>query len=114
VKQSTAVDILNHLMITIQKLRSNERESIEHFRGTQRVKDAVLESLQPWIYGDRCLLPGLEKTLSPGHYLTPQEFYNFMFIVDRFVPEIGIMTAVRQEEDFPAPDVNWIRGWEQE
>lgn len=111
-KQNEAVKILERLLVTVQKLRSNEREAIDRYPGAEETKLRVLTDLQPWIWGDKCLLPPLEIALAPDHDLTPGELYNFMFVVNNWAPELNVLNALHGEPAFPQPSIQWLRGWD--
>lgn len=112
-KHSEAVETLRQLMFVVQKTRSNQSEFM------QKRDDGVeiLEELQPWIHGKKSILPGLEKVMNrvdDGGMIEPQEFYNFMYIVDRFAPQLNMIAAILKQSEFPIPDAQWMRGWSPE
>lgn len=112
-KHSEAVETLRRLMFVVQKTRSNQNEFMHGYDyGVE-----MLEELQPWVHGKKSILPGLEKVINRvdgGGMIDPQEFYNFMFIVDRFAPQLNMIASILSQSVFPIPDVKWLRGWNPE
>lgn len=71
-------------------------------------KDAeFLERYYPWGFGDKCPLEALQKVIDRGS-VTANEFYNFMTIVDKIMPELQVIALIEQGHDFPKPDIGWF------
>lgn len=102
--QTEAMKHLQAMMITIQRYRSIIKENISEIEG---FNDELLASLYPWLFGPKCPLIALQATLDKGS-VNGSEFYNYMFIIHKFVPELKIIRLIETQERFPEPDTNWI------
>lgn len=114
-KQETAIRHLRLFMKGIQRFRSITRENM----GTGKVVDNILNDLYPWVFGEKCPLLALTKTLdrvNEGNKLTPSDYYNYMTILHKFMPEILLAMALYSEaEDYPKDPPNiqiLVEGWE--
>lgn len=84
-KKSVAANHLRVYMIGLQKYRSNTAEAIPDLTDEMKAKN------WPWVFGDRCPIPSLQKILD--HYdktdeLAPMDYYNIRTIMYRFTPEV--------------------------
>ena len=115
-KHSEAEAHIRGLMLGVQRMRSIVREELG-VESDDTIND-TLENLNPWVFGAKSILPALVKVLDridDGKQMTPQEFYNFVFIATDLEPELAIVTSVVADKDFPLlTDMNWLRGWEAE
>ena len=102
--QTEAMKHLQALMHALQRYRSIIKENMTGISG---INDEMLATLYPWIFGTKCPLIALQKVLDRGS-VNGSEFYNFMYIVHRFIPEIKIVRLIETQEKFPEPDTNWI------
>ncbi len=111
----------------------NESEALEHLRifaytlqkyrgGTAEFAPELSEELKaeswPWVFGDKCPLEQLFAVLDRGK-VAPSEYYNFMIILERFMPEIKIATALHSSqnpipEGPPSPLNIALMGWDDE
>ena len=83
------MQIIDRLIVTVQKARSNEREYLER-SGHGAVADTILEDSMPWLHGKKSILKGLIGVQERGS-VTGQEFYNFMVIANQFEPSIAAL-----------------------
>lgn len=102
--QETALNCLRDMLWAIQKYRSNTKESFGHM---EDYSDEVMADMWPWIFGTKCPLNALSAVLDRG-YVTGQEFYNFMFILDRFIPEVQLLGEITRGINFPKPTLDLI------
>jgi len=113
-KKSVAVQHLKTFMVTLQKHHSNVQDPI---RGPG-LSIEFLAEIYPWVFGEKCPLPQLQNVLdrydSTGE-LSPQDYYNLMTILDKFMYEIKAAAALlggNLPEDGPRVDV--LMGWDEE
>jgi hypothetical protein len=85
--QQYALERVNEFIFCIQKFRSNTSETVT------KAEMALLPTMFPWTFGDKCPLEVLTK-VSNRESITPQEYYNFMFILHEFMPEILVVANV--------------------
>ena len=109
-KQEDAVRDLRMFMAGLQKTRSVLRETLSTDLST-------LEGAFPWLFGDKCPLEPLSKVLDAvesGGTLEPQAYYNLMFILFHFMPEIhGGLLLMYPDFRQEAPSFRIIaEGWE--
>jgi hypothetical protein len=103
--QSEAREILQKAMRAFQRYRSTSMEL--------GVGEAFFaKSMWPWVYGDKCPLPAIVKMLD-REKIVPQEFYNIMFILYKFTPEVKMQGEIEQvlndvRFEFPTPDIRWL------
>lgn len=109
-KQIQAVEHLREMLWAVQRARSMITETFGD------LGEDFLITLHPWLFGPKCVLPSLVTTVGEvetGGELTPQRFYNLMWITDK---ELAINTALfaTNRKPLPEPDINWIvEGWEE-
>lgn len=103
--QETALQYLRHMMFALQKYRSNTKEAYGHL---PEYSDEIMGQMWPWIFGNKCPLNQLSKALD-RNYVTGQEFYNFMFILERFMPEVKLLGEVVRKIEFPMPTLSLIK-----
>jgi hypothetical protein len=79
----------------------------------------LLPDMFPWIFGPKNPLLALTKTLDrvgEGNDLSPSDYYNYMTILHKFMPEILLaMTMYTDAQDYPKdpPSVQvLVEGWE--
>lgn len=89
-KQEEAILQLRVFMLALQKYRSNAMEmAMEPIEATPE----QAANMFPWIFGKKCPLEALSKTLDAVEQtgaLEPMVYYNYMVILDRFLPEIRL------------------------
>ena len=110
-----AETIIRNALWCVQKVRSISEEQAENDPTMYRVQ----RFLEPKIHDDRWMLNPLLKMverMDGGGAITPQEFYNMMFIIDRWAESVQVsyILATENINGFPIPDIQWRRGWEQE
>ena len=132
-KEKDAIRHLREFMLALQRYRSIVMEMVgpdtaltgtgllgETVKGLSLSEETAAE-LWPWVFGDKCPLPTLVKILDnvdDGGTLSPHDYFNQMFILDRFTPEIKAATNMRliQAHIPPIPegpaDVDILGGWE--
>jgi hypothetical protein len=98
--QKEAMEALEHLRHNIQRYRSITKET---FVGENGLTEESLAETWPWVFGSKCPLVQIQKCLDRGS-VTGMEFYNFMTILDRFMPEV----AVAGDFVFPKPTPDLI------
>lgn len=104
--QAEAREILEKTMRAYQRYRSTSMDL--------GVGEAFFaKSMWPWVFGDKCPLPAIAKMLG-REKIVPQEFYNIMFILEKFTPEVKMQGEIEQalndvKFEFPTPDIAWLR-----
>lgn len=125
-READAIEHLEHLMITIQKYRSNAFETDAydssqrevrrlHGERAEKTEEEFYGFLEPWLFGDKNVLPTLVKVLDQvreGMPLKVMDFYNFMVIADRCGPGLEIQRGFMQYPEWPEPSLDIIREWE--
>lgn len=100
--QDEALALVLRVQTAVQKTRSNLIEAM----GDDEAAMKVNEALQPWLFGDRCILRATEIVLARGQ-VTAGELYNLLIICNR--PELrallGMWFALNREDDLPEPDL---------
>ena len=132
-KEKDAIRHLREFMLALQRYRSIVMETVgpdTALTGTGLLGESVeglslsaefAAEMWPWVFGDKCPLPVLVKILDSiddGGTLVPLDYYNQMFILDRFMPEVKMATNMRliQAHISPIPDgpagVDILSGWD--
>jgi hypothetical protein len=109
--EQEARNYLNIMMIALQRYRGINFETLLAKKGGLGFTKEQLGETWPWVFGEKCPLAALQKILD-GDKVTGIDFYNMMFILDRFMPEIKIAGQVSSGIDCPDPNINWIKGLE--
>ena len=119
-KEQEAVAHLRTYMYYLQKYRSFGKETFGPGSGELCFPEGSMERIWPWVWGEKCPLPALIKVLDNvdnGNPLAPLDYYNLMFILLRFTPELMIIIRMKEgkystfPEDFPEiQDI--LGGWE--
>lgn len=114
-KHSEAAEIIRNALWCVQKVRSISDEQSEGDPVLKRVQNF----LEPKIHDDRYMLKPLLKLverLDAGGEVAPMEFYNMMVMIDRWGASVKVSYALAKEDGstLPEPDIQWLRGWEQE
>jgi len=133
-KERDAIIHLREFMLGLQRYRSIVMETVgadTALTGTGLLGESVdglglstefAAEMWPWVFGDKCPLPALVKILDSvdgGETLAPLDYYNQMFILDRFIPEVKAVTNIRLEQARISPipegpaDISILSGWEQ-
>ena len=100
--QAEAMKHLQIMMTSFQRYRSIVRENMGNI-----IHDDALTMMYPWVFGSKCPLTALQKVLDRGS-VTGTELYNFMYIIEKFAPEIKIIRLIETQTKFPEPDINWV------
>ncbi len=115
-KQSVAIQHLRNLMIVAQRFKSISTEELERAFGDKEAVASTLNYLHPWLYDEKkSIIIGLTKLLTlvdQGHPLAPMDFYNMMFVVDRFLPHLNSIAPTMRVPEFPEPQI--LLEWEKE
>ena len=98
-KKSDAVKIVNNAIVAFQRFRSIVIESAEK----DGVASSTLAILHPWTLGSKCPLITMQRVVDSDS-LTGGNLYNFMVVLDRFAPEVKVVS----DFDFPAPNPLWV------
>lgn len=107
-KESEAREILNKLLVALQKFRSMAAEELP-----QEILTLVSGTSMHWTVGGD-MLDALVKALDKSP-LEPSEFYNFMTIATSLATETPILFEYLTGERLPAPDLKILAdGWEPE
>lgn len=96
------LEVLEQIRYAFQRFRSVVLENAEK-NGTEN----HLPKLFPWVFGDKCLLPSIQKCLDQ-EYVSGQELYNFLYVLHNFSPEVMVSNL---DYDFPEPEIQmmmWI------
>ena len=126
-KQETALKHLRLMMWCIQRFRANAMDPLfgpvvaDGTPGLQ-LTESMVADMFPWIFGDKCPLEVLAKVIDGVEetgVLVPMDYYNFMFILDRFMPELR-MVSVFYDRELPKderlpdgpPNISILRGWD--
>lgn len=112
IKQSEAIEHIRALRRLVQRAQTSLREELPD----PAMQDAAA-ALQPWLFGPTSLLDvtaKIEDMIDGGQQLRPLDFYNIMVIAQRIDPIIGRLSALLGAPSFPAPDIEWMGGWEDE
>ena len=94
--------------------------SPSHPPGELCLTKKLAAKMWPWVFGEKCPLSALSKILDnvdSGKPLAPMDYYNMMFILDNFMPEIKMgLRAWRGVWTIPEgpPSVNVLLGWRDE
>ena len=110
--QSEAREILEKAMRAFQRFRSISRETAGTLTNDQSVIAEALEFINPWVNGNKCPLPAMQKMLA-GDKIEPQAFYNIMYILHKFAPEVKAVAEMEHisngvQFEFPTPDIRWL------
>ena len=123
-KKSEAVQHLQNLRYAIQKLRSILREDgiiVKERSELLGLTEEMASHMWPYVWGDRCLLPILERILDDydeKEQLLPLDFYNQVVIATHLEPMLVTITNITlaingKEPNFPEEvDINWLKGWD--
>ena len=120
-KEQEAIRHLRAYMIRLQRYRSVGKEMFGPGSGELCFPEGSMERIWPWVWGDKCMLPMLVKVLDSvdnGNPLVPLDYYNLMFALLQFTPEVAIAIRAMEgrhstfPEDFPEIQ-NSLEGWEE-
>lgn len=112
-KESEALDNVRLMVFALQKFRSVTVEEIPDL--TQKIK----EDLMPWVYGPQCPLEAMTKVIDGGQ-MEPQTYYNFTYIMDKWMQPVHVATMFYTEDHEPVPGIEDIgigfigAGWDPE
>lgn len=105
---SRARELIHVLYLTALKTRSILQEN----HGHDTVGMVVVEDLNRWLFGERNIVPLLERLDSGAIPLTPMVFYNLMTIANKLTPIIALGALATWDTDLPTADPRWIaQGW---
>ena len=112
-KQPEAVQHLREFMWALQRYRSITMETLGPGTGDLHLSEEFAGEMWPWVFGEKCPLPILSKMVD-SEEVTPLDYYNMMYILHHFTPEILIAVQIRCST-FPQemPDVSICLGWEE-
>lgn len=117
-KQSEAVEHLRTMMRVVQRFRGISKEALVGGGWKEQVVDSLLADIQPYIFGNKCVLEALIKILDSvdaGNALAPHDFYNMIYIAGSLEPSIGAACQLSGRIRFPLEaDYRWVLGWEPE
>lgn len=103
-----AREILNKLLVALQKFRSMAAEELP-----SHILNMVAGASMHWTVGGD-MMDGLIKALDKSP-LEPSEFYNFMTIATSLATETPVFFEYLTGEQLPAPDMKILAdGWEPE
>lgn len=98
--QETAHEIVNKLIVAIQRFRSMNAEEL----GLTFAE--ISAELLPWTLGKNCLIPTLlkmsERPISPG------EMHNVLYIAHYLEPVMAVAYSLIHKEDLPTPDLEQL------
>ena len=122
-KQEEALGHLREMIWALQRHRSIVMEtlgpSLDHSPDELCLTKELAAKMWPWVFGEKCPLPVLTKIIDDaetGGSLDPMDYYNMMFILDRFIPEVKVgIHAWRGTWTIPEgpPSVSVLSGWEE-
>lgn len=82
-RESEALDYLERLVPAMQKDRSNILEACGE-------NEAVAKALNPWVFGDKALLPQVVKVVERGT-IDPSGFNNILWVIENHIPGVAIV-----------------------
>jgi hypothetical protein len=117
-KHSEALLHLEHLLAAVQKARSIIFET-EEKAGSRYLDEATMHLFDKLLFGEKNLATQLIRTLeldlAGTKQVTAMEFFNYMSVAGRHGPiQVCSFDYDWGKSVLPAPDSNWIRGWEPE
>lgn len=115
-EQEKALKHLREMIWALQRYRSIAMETLGPGTGELHLSEKLAAEMWPWVFGEKCPLPVLVKMVDSGK-VTPADYYNMMFILHRFMPEVKLASTVqRGTHTIPKgpPDTNILRGWTDE
>lgn len=106
--QKQAMHLLTVMLTGLQKYRSNAAE--EFNTEENDVARLALKDVWPWAFGEKgdYLLKALAMVVDRGR-VAPIEFYNFMFALECFIPEVKSFIEIyysfymQEKIEFPMP-----------
>lgn len=100
-----ALEVVNSLAFTLQRMRSISAETV----GTDEVAQLLLQDLNPYVFGPKSLLPALSQLQDRGS-VTPIELYNLCVIAHDLEPAIAQSAALftRNDHAVPPPSSSWL------
>lgn len=126
-KKGVALQHLRVMIWTLQRYRSMANDPLlglivpDDTPGLQFTESFVAEHW-PWIFGEKCPLEKLVEVVDRAEetgVLAPMDYYNFMTILDRFMPELRVAAAfyeydLPKEQQLPmdSPTIDILRGWD--
>jgi hypothetical protein len=116
-KHSDAVRHLRAMLFTLQRARSITKEELVNAGWPEKTVQSVLETLLPWIHGDKCPVPALVKILDRvenGDRIDGMDFYNLVTIATLLQPSLlFLIGSIGNDLDFPKqPSIQWVKGWD--
>ena len=122
-KQEEALKHLREMIWALQRYRSITMETLgpetsdfEEPTAELHFSEKLAAEMWPWVFGDKCPLPVLVKMVNSGK-VAPNDYYNMMYILDRFIPEVKLFALVqRGAPTIPEgpPDISIFGGWTNE
>lgn len=128
-KESDALQYVRLLLNGVQKYRSNAREEFHLGEFTTpeglQFSESLFRDNWPWIFDDRpngrahAFMGAMAECVDSNH-ITAMQFFNFMTILKRFIPEMEAFINVVMTQtgelpvEFPEPDADLITKWEPE
>ena len=101
-----ALKMIDEFIFCIQKFRSNAIE------GLSKRECELLPGMYPWTMGAKCPLCALMRVSDRGA-ITKHEYFNFMVILHRFMPEVLLFAAVTGAElNNTRADVSILTEWQ--
>jgi hypothetical protein len=122
VKKSEAIKHLRTLMFSMQRLRGFAEETgiVEKEGNHERLSlsENFAAELWPWVWGDKSLLPILDKLIdkydTTGE-LEPMDFHNIITVATQLEPILLGGGAEFHDSTFPRQaEIQWLFGWDPE
>ncbi len=110
--QEEALKHLQEMIWALQRYRSITMEQLGPETGELHLSEEMAAEMWPWVFGEKCPLSVLVKMVDSGK-VAPNDYYNMMFILDRFMPEVKLAATVwRGTHTIPEgpPDTSILRG----
>lgn len=101
-----AMAVVDRMVQVVTKMRSVGRETL----GDTAITQDLFEDLEPWVYGEKSILPKLAMLQDRGNVTGP-ELYNLMYVAHHLAPYIAA-SALGMGDPLPEPDLAWQRGWQ--
>lgn len=111
-KHSEALQIIDNLIITIQKTRSNAVEALA--ADGDRAAMWALEECFPYTHGPKSILPIFLK-ISEQRICSPLDLFNMLTLIDLKGSDIYAMYVTLGYGVLPERQMSWlVDGWESE
>jgi len=106
-RKDDALTLLNNMIITLQKARSNFRESVS---SDKEISDKLAEYFNPYLFGKKCPLDIL-LVVTGSENFDPLFVYNMCVIFKQFEPLLDVQAKLLGIE-IPNPELSLLQPFE--